>query len=73
MIKSRRMRWVGHVVRMGEMRNEYKILIGKPEESNHSEDLDVDGTILKLISGIYGWRVWIRFMWLRIGTGGGFL
>jgi len=31
MIKSRRMRWAGHVTRMGEMRNAYGIFIGKPE------------------------------------------
>jgi hypothetical protein len=31
MIKSRRMKWAGHVERMGEMRNTYKILVGKPE------------------------------------------
>jgi hypothetical protein len=31
MIKSRRMIWVGHVARMGEMRNAYRILVGKPE------------------------------------------
>jgi hypothetical protein len=31
MIKSRRMRWAGHVARMGEKRNEYGILMGKPE------------------------------------------
>jgi hypothetical protein len=31
MIKSRRMRWVGHVVRMGEKLNAYTILVGKPE------------------------------------------
>jgi hypothetical protein len=31
MTKSRRMRWAGNVVHMGEMRNAYKILIGKPE------------------------------------------
>jgi hypothetical protein len=31
MIKSRRMRWAGHVSRMGEMRNAYRILVGKPE------------------------------------------
>jgi hypothetical protein len=31
MIKSRRMRWAGNVARMGEMRNAYNILIGKPE------------------------------------------
>jgi hypothetical protein len=30
-IKSRRMKWAGHVTRMGEKRNVYKLLIGKPE------------------------------------------
>jgi hypothetical protein len=30
-IKSRRTRWVGHVARMGEMRNAYNIMVGKPE------------------------------------------
>jgi transcription termination factor 2 len=31
MIKSRRMRWAGHVARMGEKRNAYRIFMGKPE------------------------------------------
>jgi hypothetical protein len=31
MIKSRRMRWAGHVTRLGEKRNAYRILVGKPE------------------------------------------
>jgi hypothetical protein len=31
MIKSRRMRWVGHVARMVEKMNVYRILVGKPE------------------------------------------
>jgi hypothetical protein len=31
MIKSRRMRWTAHVARMGEKRNAYRILVGKPE------------------------------------------
>jgi hypothetical protein len=31
MIKSRRMRWVGHVAQMGEKRNAYRILVRKPE------------------------------------------
>jgi hypothetical protein len=31
MIKPRRMRWVGHVARMGEMRNVYRLLVGKPK------------------------------------------
>jgi hypothetical protein len=30
-IKSRRMRWAGHVARMGERRNAYRLLVGKPE------------------------------------------
>ena len=30
-IKSRRMRWAGHVRRMGEERGVYRILVGKPE------------------------------------------
>jgi hypothetical protein len=34
MIKSRRMRWAGHVARMGEKKNSYRILVGKPEEKS---------------------------------------
>jgi hypothetical protein len=30
-LKSRRLRWAGHVARMGEERNVYKVLMGKPE------------------------------------------
>jgi hypothetical protein len=30
-IKSRRMRWATHVARMGEKRNAYRLLVGKPE------------------------------------------
>jgi hypothetical protein len=30
-VKSRRMRWAGHVARMGEERKVYKVLVGKPE------------------------------------------
>jgi hypothetical protein len=30
-IKSRRMRWAGHVTRMGEKRNVYRLLVGKLE------------------------------------------
>ena len=30
-IKSRRMRWAGHVARMGEEREVYRVLVGKPE------------------------------------------
>jgi hypothetical protein len=30
-IKSKRMRWAGHVARIGEKRNAYRLLVGKPE------------------------------------------
>ena len=30
-LKSRRLRWAGHVQRMGQSRNAYRILVGKPE------------------------------------------
>jgi hypothetical protein len=30
-IKSRRMRWAGHLARMGEKRNAYRLLVEKPE------------------------------------------
>jgi hypothetical protein len=31
MMKSRRVRWAGHVARVGEKRHAYRILLGKPE------------------------------------------
>jgi len=30
-LKSRRIRWAGHVARMGEERGVYRVLVGKPE------------------------------------------
>jgi hypothetical protein len=34
-IKSRRMRWAGHIARMGEKRNACRLLVGKPEGKRH--------------------------------------
>jgi hypothetical protein len=31
MIKSRRMKWAGYFTHMGQKRNAYRILVGKPE------------------------------------------
>jgi hypothetical protein len=31
MIKFRKIRWAGHVARMGEKMNAYRLLVGKPE------------------------------------------
>jgi hypothetical protein len=66
-IKSRWMRWAGHVAHTREMRNAYKILVGKSEGKNHSEDLGIDGrTGLELIREI-GWEVvdWIHLFQVK--------
>jgi hypothetical protein len=39
MIKSRRMRWSGHVARRGEKMNAYSNLVGKPEETAWKTDI----------------------------------
>jgi hypothetical protein len=69
-IKSGRMRWAGHAARMGEKRNAYRIVVGKPEgkrplgrprhrwEDNIKMDLRQDGV------------VWTGLIWLKIGTCG---
>ncbi|KAJ4448281.1 hypothetical protein ANN_10295 [Periplaneta americana] len=45
-IKSRRLRWAGHVARMGESRNAYRVLVGRPEEKRLWGGRDVDGRII---------------------------
>jgi len=37
-IKSRRMRWAGHVARMGERRGVYRVLMVKPEGDQGVDD-----------------------------------
>jgi hypothetical protein len=66
MIKSRRMRWAGHVARMGEKRNSYKILVGKPEGKRPLERLGHrwEDNIKMDLSGV----VWTGLIWFRIGT-----
>jgi hypothetical protein len=44
-IKSRRMKWAGHVARMGGGRGVYRVLVGRPEVRDHWEDLGVGGRI----------------------------
>ena len=45
-IKSRRMRWGGHVARMGEKRGVYRVLVGKHEGKSPLRDPGVDGRII---------------------------
>ena len=72
-IKSRRMRWAGHVARMDEERGVYRVLVGKPEGRNHWGHLGVGGRIiLERISRRWDVCIWTGLGWLRIETGGGF-
>jgi len=71
-IKASRMRWAGHVAGMGERRDVYRVLVGKPEgkrplgrprrrwEDNIKMNVQEVG-------------VWTGSSWLRIGTDGGHL
>jgi hypothetical protein len=72
-VKSRRMRWAGHVARIEEERKVYKVLVGKPEGRRplgRPRRRWEDGVRMDLGEiGLGG----IGFDWLRIGTGGGLL
>jgi len=70
-IKLRRVRWVGHVARMGEGRDVFRVLVGKPRVREHLGDPGVDGRIiLRRIFRKCDAGVWTGSSWLRIGTGG---
>jgi hypothetical protein len=51
MTTLRWIRWVDNVLFMGEMRNTYKILVGKPEKRDCFEYLCVDGRMLQEVLG----------------------
>jgi hypothetical protein len=67
-IKSRRMRWAGHVVRIRKERSTYEFLAGKAEGKR-----PIHTIILKWISERYGGVVWTGLIWLSIMTNGGVL
>jgi hypothetical protein len=74
MIKSGRMRWVGHVARTGEKRNLYRILVGMPERKRQLREprrrWEDD---IKMHLRAIGWGDMTEIIWLRIGTSGGLL
>jgi hypothetical protein len=66
------MRWAGHVARVGEEREVYKFVVGKPEGKRplgRPRRRWEDGIRMDHRETDLG--VWIGFDWLRIGTGGG--
>jgi len=70
-IKSRRMRWAGHVARMGEERGCIGSWWGNQREGDHCGDLGVGGLIiLEWISRSLNVCIWSGMGWPRIGTGG---
>jgi hypothetical protein len=70
-IKSRRMKWVGHVVRMGDRTNAYRVLVRRPDGKRPLGNLGVGGIILKWMFKKYEGEIGSGLIWLRIGTGGG--
>ena len=73
-IKSRRMRWAGHVARMGEGRGVHRVSVGNLGERDNWGYSGIDGRIiLRWIFKKWDVGVWTGSSWLRIGTGGGHL
>jgi hypothetical protein len=65
-IKSRRMRWAGHVVRKGEGRGVYRVLVRKPEEKRSlgrpkrrwEDNIEMD--LQEVGCGDMDWIGWLR-------------
>ena len=88
-VKSRRMRWAGHVARMGECRGVHRVLVGKPEgkrprgrprrrwEDNIETDLREVGEVgdwMVLAQNRNGWRTLVNtVMNFRVPKCGEFL
>jgi len=70
-IKSRRLRWARHVVRMGQKRGVYRVLVGKLEvkrplgRPRHKWEDNIKMDLQEV-----GYGLWTGSSWLRTGTGG---
>jgi len=68
-IKWRRVRWAGHVAHTEEMRNVYKILVGKPEGKRPlGRPRGRWKNSIRMNLREIGVKVWFGFIWLMIGT-----
>jgi hypothetical protein len=73
-IKPRRIRWVGHTERTGEMRMHTKFLLEKVKGRDHMEETGVDERIkLEWIFEGQVRKLWTGLIWLRTGPSGEFL
>jgi hypothetical protein len=63
-IKSKRTGWVGHVVHMGEVRNAYRIVVGKPLGMRSLGRQAFMEGLLKWIVRQVGGKVWTVLIWL---------
>ena len=73
-IKSRRMRWAGHVARMGRGETYTGVWWGNLKERDHLGKPGIDGRIiLRWVLRKWDVGVWAGSSWLRIGAGGGHL
>ena len=71
-IKSRRMRWTGHVARRGIEEVNTGFWWGNLREGDHLEEPGVDGRIiLRWVFMKWGVGIWTGLGWPRIETGGG--
>jgi hypothetical protein len=71
-IKSRTIRWAGHVARMEEERKVCSVLVGKKEGKRpvgRPRRRWEDGISMNLRE--IGWGVWSEPTWLRLAAGGG--
>jgi hypothetical protein len=73
-ITSRRIRWAGHVARMGRREEYTGIWLENLRERDHLGDPGTDGSIiLRWFFRKWDVRVWTGWSWLRIGTDVGHL
>jgi hypothetical protein len=74
MIKSKRIRWAGHVAHMGRRGMHIRIWWERQKERDHYQDVYVGGRIiLRRILERKDGVVWTGLIWLRIGTSEGVL
>jgi hypothetical protein len=70
-IKSRTMRWAGHLGRRGERRSACRVLVGRPvgrrplgrRRRGWKDDIKMD------LQDV-GWGAWTELIWFRTGVGG---